>query len=126
MECLESAGVTFQNGYHSAPLIYFCCLLSECKGLVRVSRSMTSEEEEFHFKLEDVLIFATGASDVPPIGFVPTPSIMFHDHPGSFFPMANTCTNTLKLPLNTSTSDYDFFRYNFVYGIANTAGYGQV
>lgn len=99
-------------------------VFTECNGVVKVSSSITSEEDEFHLTLEDVLIFATGASAVPPVGLIPKPTITFHDR--SLFPLANTCTNTLKLPINTSTKDYNLFRYKFVYGIANTAGFGQV
>lgn len=47
--------------------------------------------------VEDVLMFATGLSSLPPSGLEPLPQIEFLDD--SAFPMANTCTNSLKLPL---------------------------
>ena len=98
----------------------FVFILTECDGLVKVISP--SGPEEFCLSLEDILQFATGASSVPPIGFSPNPTVTFHE--SSPFPMANTCTNCLKLPL--FTSDYDAFKYNFAYGIVNTAGFGQV
>lgn len=109
-------------------IMSFIINITECNGLVEVT-SPSGSTEEFGLSLEHILIFSTGAADVPPIGFLPKPSITFHesstvDNKGSPFPSANTCTNCLKLPLNLAS--YDTFRYNFVYGVVNTAGFGQV
>jgi hypothetical protein len=100
--------------------------IADCRGLVKLSSPSCSTPEEFHLTLEDILVFATGVSAIPPIGFIPHPSIVFHEAKNSLSPMANTCTNTLKLPLKICNTSYEVFKYNFVYGIANTAGFGQV
>ena len=46
--------------------------------------------------LENILVFATGASEVPPLGFRPSPSIQFWD---DIRPRSNTCGNVLFPPL---------------------------
>ena len=71
--------------------------------------------ETFQVSLGDVLAFATGASAIPPMGLNATPAIKFHTT--SPFPLANTCANTLSLPLLSHT--HESFKYNFCYGICN-------
>lgn len=69
--------------------------------------------------LEDVLMFATGLSALPPAGLTPPPSIDFLTD--SAFPMATTCTNTLKLP---QLDTYSVFKTNMEFGIQNAPGFG--
>ncbi len=69
--------------------------------------------------VEDVLMFATGLSSLPPSGLEPLPQIKFLDD--SAFPMANTCTNSLKLPLLDS---YTLFNSQMDFGIQNSPGFG--
>lgn len=63
---------------------------------------------------------------VPPIGFSPTPSVHFihkdDDDFSSPFPMANTCINSIKLPLHTS---YQVFKEKFDFALGNTYGFGR-
>lgn len=77
--------------------------------------------------LADVLVFVTGAPAVPPLGFLPRPSIQFwtSNKPDEKpkYPRANTCTN-LFLPLQEVT--LDTFKYNMLYGFCNSFGFGQV
>lgn len=56
--------------------------------------------------VEDVLMFATGLTSLPPSGLEPLPRIEFLDD--SPFPMANTCSNILKLPLLDNKWTLDF------------------
>ena len=49
------------------------------------------DKDEFCVELSDVLMFATGSSAIPPLGFKPTPSLFFHSN--GPLPTANTCTN---------------------------------
>ncbi|XP_073699771.1 G2/M phase-specific E3 ubiquitin-protein ligase-like [Garra rufa] len=60
--------------------------------------------------LEDVLVFASGASAIPAFGFKETPTIEFlHENlDGSrrMFPEANTCSITLKLPVGLEYEDF--------------------
>ena len=77
---------------------------------------------KFSITLEDILSFATGAKSVPPVGFIPSPSILFEQ--SSFFPRANTCANILFLPLQVANDDNFMFYMSF--GVCNTAGFGCV
>ena len=90
-------------------------------------------DEEGPTKLGKILTFATGASEIPPIGFSPQPSIEFlHDEQTVFnsthgvsaarFPMANTCVNCLRIPLHSA---YEAFKTNMDFAIANTQGFGM-
>ena len=76
----------------------------------------------FKIAPHDILSFATGAASVPPLGFIPTPSLQFDDT--SFFPRANTCANTLYLPLRSMNIDEFIFYMSF--GVCNAAGFGRV
>ena len=40
---------------------------------------------------KNILAFATGADAVPPLGFLPTPTLEFND--ASNYPIGNTCGN---------------------------------
>lgn len=67
-------------------------------------------------QLAQLLVFATGSDVVPDLGFEPLPTVTFgHKNLISDatqpFPMANTCTNTLRLPVVES---YDIFVGNMM------------
>lgn len=67
-------------------------------------------------QLELLLVFATGMNTIPALGFDPEPTLAFK-HPedtdpsdkAGDFPFANTCTNTILLPVLNS---YDKFAEN--------------
>ncbi|XP_034370533.1 G2/M phase-specific E3 ubiquitin-protein ligase [Arvicanthis niloticus] len=64
--------------------------------------------------MEDILIFATGCSSVPPTGFKPSPSVeCLHVD----FPVANKCKNCLTLPV---TNTYEEFQENMDFAIRDT------
>ncbi|MBN3289473.1 G2E3 ligase, partial [Polypterus senegalus] len=71
--------------------------------------------------LEDILVFSTGVSSIPPIGFHPKPTINFL-HNESPYPIAQTCTNSLSIPIHKT---YDKFKYHMNFGILNSTGFGQ-
>ncbi|XP_062410407.1 G2/M phase-specific E3 ubiquitin-protein ligase-like [Sardina pilchardus] len=80
---------------------------------------MECEDEVLAVSLQDVLMFATGLSALPPAGITPHPTVEFlNDSP---LPMATTCSNTLKLPLLDS---YSVFTKNMEFGILNAPGFG--
>ncbi|XP_016521610.1 G2/M phase-specific E3 ubiquitin-protein ligase-like [Poecilia formosa] len=86
-----------------------------------------AEDEEGSSKLQNILVFATGASEIPPIGFSPGPSIEFlhgssEESHTKKLPMANTCINCLKLPVLTC---YEVFKENMDFALANTQGFGR-
>lgn len=77
------------------------------------------EESDSPVTLEELLMFATGVSSLPPAGLEPQPSLLFISN--SNFPMANTCGNTLKLPLSAT---FLTFKKNMDFGINNSPGFG--
>ena len=76
-------------------------------------------------KLEDILVFATGASEVPPMGFDEQPSVSFKnpDEVGGALPSASTCSNTMYLPVHDT---YGTFKDKFLFGITCAVGFGNV
>ncbi|XP_025760309.1 G2/M phase-specific E3 ubiquitin-protein ligase [Oreochromis niloticus] len=78
------------------------------------------EEKATAVCLEDLMMFATGLTAVPPAGMTPPPPrIQFLSV--SPFPVSNTCANTLKLPICDS---YSIFKANMDFGIQNAPGFG--
>lgn len=64
-------------------------------------------------------MFATGLKSLPPSGLIPEPQLEFlEDSP---YPMANTCANTMKLPL---LDNFELFKSNMDFGIQNAPGFG--
>jgi hypothetical protein len=70
--------------------------------------------------LADVLIFATGASQPPPLGFDSTPALEFT---AGKFPMANTCGVTLYIPL--LYGEYEEFKDTMEFAIQNSPSFGH-
>lgn len=94
-------------------------------------------EGDSNVGLSDLLIFVTGLAAPPPLGFAPPLSISFlHDKitpvrkgeakPDeaylSQFPIANTCGNSLQLPLANSYKEFKTFMEN---GILMSPGFGK-
>ena len=73
--------------------------------------------------LEDILIFATGANEPPPLGFHPNPTIQFWN---DVRPKSNTCGNVLFLPLHQSSDEvsYETFKSYMDDGILNSPTFG--
>ena len=74
---------------------------------------------------EDILFFATGCREVPPIGFDVEPSVEFQhsdESPGRY-PKANTCACCIKLPVVHQT--YQEFKDHMEFGIGNGGGFGM-
>ena len=78
----------------------------------------------FNTSYETILEFTTGASHPPPAGFIQPPTIAFHVE--NHYPKANTCFNTLYLPVKRPLTSCDTFIYSMVYGILNSARFGHV
>nr|XP_055025012.1 G2/M phase-specific E3 ubiquitin-protein ligase-like isoform X2 [Misgurnus anguillicaudatus] len=68
------------------------------------------QEGQTAVSVEEVLMFATGLNSLPPSGLNPQPKLEFiEDSP---YPMANTCANTLKLPV---LSNFELFKSNMAF-----------
>ncbi|XP_073719385.1 G2/M phase-specific E3 ubiquitin-protein ligase-like [Misgurnus anguillicaudatus] len=80
------------------------------------------EENVDNVKLEDVLIFASGASKIPLSGFNEKPTITFTEPGlGRNLPTANTCSVTLNLPMCPTFKD---FSGEMAFGIACAKTFG--
>ncbi|KAL7394632.1 hypothetical protein ABVT39_000937 [Epinephelus coioides] len=80
--------------------------------------------EPVHITLEDVLMFATGADRIPPLGFSVVPSLAFlHEHSQRKrkFPEANTCALIMRLPMHAS---YEQFNDSMISGIKQSPQFG--
>ncbi|KAL7395333.1 hypothetical protein ABVT39_014643 [Epinephelus coioides] len=80
--------------------------------------------EPVHITLEDVLMFATGADRIPPLGFSVVPSLAFlHEHSlrKRKFPEANTCALIMRLPMHAS---YEQFSDSMISGIKQSPQFG--
>ena len=62
------------------------------------------EEKKLPLTLSDILVFATGAAHVPPMGWSEQPCIEFKT--SCDLPSASTCSNRLYIP-TTHWEDYD-------------------
>lgn len=80
-------------------------------------------EGETDTTLSNILIFATGSSGVPPIGFSPEPSVEFIHDQQEKFSTANTCVNCIRLP--TMHQTYFSVKENKDFAPCNTHGFGQ-
>lgn len=71
--------------------------------------SLISIDKELDITFEEILIFATGADSVPPLGFPRECEIQFYDQePGSQrIPYSSTCALVLYLPRGI-TEETDF------------------
>ncbi|XP_030415211.1 G2/M phase-specific E3 ubiquitin-protein ligase [Gopherus evgoodei] len=63
--------------------------------------------------LEDILVFATGSSSIPPIGFEPDPSVKFLRIK---YPVGNRQLNSLELPI---TKTYEQFKNKMDFAISS-------
>lgn len=64
-------------------------------------------------------MFGTGLKEVPPAAIQPQPQLVFQK--SSRFPMANVCSNTIKIPILPS---YEEFQEAMDYGLQNSPGFG--
>ncbi|KAK1883051.1 G2/M phase-specific E3 ubiquitin-protein ligase [Dissostichus eleginoides] len=76
-------------------------------------------EEQGPVSLEELFMFITGLKTEPPAGMTPHPCVTFSQE--TIYPMANTCANTITLPL---LGTYTSFKANMDFGIQNSPGFG--
>ena len=95
-------------------------LISYCK----VYYFLCYTEKICKISLESVLIFVTGLSSIPAVGFYPQPTVSFaHDLITASvgpdyvtkYPLASTCDNVIRLP--TCHDSYEEFKTHVIEGI---------
>ena len=57
--------------------------------------------------MEDILVFFSGASRLPPLGFQKSPTLNFSEE--NLYPTASTCSLILNIPTRYG-SDYESFK----------------
>ena len=72
--------------------------------------------------LRDILIFATGASKIPPMGFSPQPTVSFWE---DVRPKANTWGTVLFLPMALEVENFEKFEEMMDDGIMNSPFFGM-
>ena len=72
--------------------------------------------------LKDVLIFITGASAIPPLGFQPNPKMRFVNW--ECLPFASSCDNVINFPC--TLRNYDTFKNKFIFALCGSHGFGNV
>ncbi len=103
-------------------IITRCCRNAGSDGTITVLED--GVEKKLPMSIPDILVFTTGASEVPPMGFTECPSIAFKES-GCDLPSASTCSNVLYMP-TIHWNNYDMFKYKFVFAITCAVGFGQV
>lgn len=84
--------------------------------------NVEAEGEHFEISLQDILMYTTATPSQPPLGFTLKPSLSFQDDIP--FPRANTCSNTLHIPIQHTS--LDTFVYQMCFGILHSPGLGQL
>lgn len=74
---------------------------------------LTEEERSFIPVItpSHMLLFATGATNIPTVGFDPKPTISFVHDEAKNIPSAHTCSNVLYLYVNTKTTQDSIAHY---------------
>ncbi|MEQ2265746.1 hypothetical protein XENORESO_011921, partial [Xenotaenia resolanae] len=67
------------------------------------------EDGVFEVTIEQILVFASGADKVPPLGCSPQPTLNFIQKAGLKYPEANTCLVNLKLPIHDTYRQFTKF-----------------
>lgn len=80
------------------------------------------ENEESTISLVDVLFFSTGCKEIPQRAATISPAIGFLHDQESKFPIANTCSCLLRLPVGHTS--YESFKEDVTFGICNGKGFG--
>jgi hypothetical protein len=72
--------------------------------------------------LEDILIFTTGASAIPPLGFEPNPTINFVEW--ECLPFASSCENIIHFP--KTLINYNRYKERMSFALCGSHGFGCV
>ena len=82
---------------------------------------------EVTISLSDILMFATGACEVPAIGFSPRPTLQFnHDTAVERKLSVSTCANILTIPISDRMCALESFEKEFIFCILNSPGFGNI
>ena len=82
-------------------------------------------DQEAEFKFEEMLVFITGASSIPPLGFAEQPTINFYTIENNIrrLPWSSTCSNTLYLPRNANP---EMIKEMMTQSVLEGQGFGKI
>jgi hypothetical protein len=84
-------------------------------------------ETELTISLSHILMFATGASEIPAIGLIPRPSIRFNHNTSEERKLSvSACANILTLPVSEKMASLESFQEEFMFCMLNSPGFGNV
>ena len=84
-------------------------------------------ETEVTINLSHILMFTTGASEIPAIGLIPRPSIRFdHSTREERKLSVSTCANILTLPVSDKMTSLETFQKEFMFCMLNSPGFGEL
>ena len=84
-------------------------------------------ETELSISLSHILMFATGAAEIPAIGLIPRPSIRFNHNTSEERKLSvSTCANILTLPVSERMASLESFQEEFMFCMLNSPGFGNV
>lgn len=123
-----------QGSYHrpkeEQTYIFFVDFLDECEGkmpymvVTYFIATVCTIENKVECSLEDILVFFSGADNVPPCGFQGvTPTLLFL-HGNASLPTASTCELEFRLP--AKYSHYAQFKDAMILGLRGNDGFGGV
>ncbi|KAK5623104.1 hypothetical protein CRENBAI_019763 [Crenichthys baileyi] len=74
--------------------------------------AQSQRDRVFEITLEQILVFASGADKVSPLGCSPQPTLNFIHEAGLKYPEANTCLVNFKLPIQYTYRQFTKFMYD--------------
>ena len=111
--------------------VFFVDFMDECEGIICINTCTHPIINKYYriggetdCTLEDILTFTSGSSQIPPVGFIEEPKLIFLYSVSSTLPTSSTCDITLRLP--TTHQEYDCFKQYMLLGIKGHDGFGGV
>lgn len=107
-----------------------CLVFNFNQMLENIEKGKVVEEfnaTELTIMLSHVLMFVTGASEIPAIGLIPRPSLQFdHNTTEERKLSVSTCANILLLPVSQKMESLESFQKEFMFCMLNSPGFGNV
>lgn len=85
-----------------------------------------STEGDAPCSLEDVMVFFSGASRIPPLGFHPSPTLEFVHDTGAKLATSSTCDLVLRIPTCFGADEFSEFTEWMAMSVLGNDGFGGV
>ena len=108
---------------HVHPKLHSLFLSLSCHNPLPPPTPLPTSDGDIPCSIEDILVFCTGASQVPPLGFEKYPTLTYHYE--GILATASTCDIQLKLPV-AHGGDYVKFKDALILSFKGNDGFGGV